>query len=211
MDFTKKHVERRLVLTTSKVLESTSEDKTECQLRVNDQLSNNERTVEKIEEYFNISKQTIDKMKTENKMLKFEVRVKEFRIAIVEQDIREKDATIKQLRAQLCEGNKEPNINSTNLCHENGPSGNPPESMYKEKNGNYYQTPARKAFLKFESENLKRRRLSDTIKAPPELDQKQTTSSIHPISGCYVNNYLSNGSPPLKNTIIKGKKYRISN
>ena len=191
-----------MVFTTSKVLESLKEYKTEYQLRVNDPLSDNERTDEKVEEYFNISKQTIDKMKAEYKILRS-------RIAVAKHDIREKDATIKLLRAQLCERNKEPNINSPKLCHENSPSRNPRESMYKEKNDKYYPTPARKAFQKFEAENLNKRRLVDTINAQKELDEMQTTSSIHPTSESFVNNYLSNDSPPWNTSQIKGKLVKL--
>ena len=212
MDFTKLNLEKELVAKIPNVPESIQADNTEHHF-LRFPLTDNESIVEKMQRHLYFSKETIDTLKTENKMLKFEVKVKEKRMAVAEQDVREKDATIEMLKTWLCGTNEEHNKNKAESNQENIPRGIRPEIMYDEKDSDYYHPPLKKALQTLERENQKNSELLDTKKTLRENIKIPTTTSTRPRrpSGVLLDNSSTDGTRPLKASLTKSKQYIFLN
>ena len=135
MDFTKANLEKALAAKLPNLSECIRKANTDHHgIRL--QSTDKKRLVEKIQRHIYVSKQTIDKLKKENKILKFEVRIKEKRMAIAEQALREKFVTIEILKTQLREKNEEHKKDKAESNQENSPRGIPPELKYDERDTN---------------------------------------------------------------------------
>ena len=129
MDFTKTNIDKDLIAKIPNASESVRENNTEHH-SFNSKLPGNERIMEEVHRYLYFSKDTINKLKTVNIMLQLEVRVKEKRIAVAEQDVREKDATIERFKTQLCDMYDGLDKSKAECNQDNTSRGNPPELKY---------------------------------------------------------------------------------
>ena len=129
MDFTKTNIAKDLIAKIPNASESVRENNT-AHHSFNSELPGNDRIMEEVQKYLYFSKDTINKLKTVNTMLQLEVKVKEKQIAVAEQDVREKDATIERFKTQLCDMYDGLDKSKAECNQDNTSRGNPPELKY---------------------------------------------------------------------------------
>jgi hypothetical protein len=170
-----------LIAKATTVPETIKDDKTEDRFRFpnlrwisDSELAKNENAVMKrLQQYLIFLEKIIKKNHTRNKMLKFDVKIKQRRITMAERDVREREVTIQKLKTLLDENNKEPkDKNKAESDRENNTGINPPELMYEHKDMTSYNGDWES--IKLDWLKLKRIRAL-------ELENKRTaTSSPHP-------------------------------